>query len=404
MIRLRTLVVLAPTLLVFAASDANAQRKSKPVLRLNSQQLGAPPKYPAPAPRKANSGARPKIMLTGYWPPTNEMLRRFSTNKTQNPKGWIGSNWENSGYDIHSFFPEYPSGSWPRGRGDFEVDYQDTVADWARITKAIQPRAIITFSRGGSNKNWELEMNAQNHVRWAADSLSPFYPNPSPPDKSLPGGTSRRSTLPAREILNALRVSSIDVNEWACFRRNGGNYLSEFKAYHGCWYKNTHSDRTKADWCVAAGHIHVGVHTISILEQAVFTTVRELIKHVDRVTADQEQQNMGYGHRSTSILSMAGTPFKNGGPQSLLLTGAPANSPIVLLLSRAAKVTPYNSGVYITNPLSIIWPTNANNVGTFTLTNIRSGGPGTLYGQFVYPDGSVTGGVGISNALEIQFK
>ena len=343
-------------------------------------------------------------MLTGYWPPTNEMLRRFSTNKTQNPKGWIGSNWENRGYDIHSFFPEYPSGSWPKGVGDFEVDYQDTVADWARITKAMRPRAIITFSHSGNRKNWELEMNAQNHASWVRDSLVPLYPNPSPPDASLPASTSRRSTLPAREILAALRSSNIDVDEWACFRRNGGNYLSEFIAYHGLWYKNTHSDRTQADWCVASGHVHVGLHTISIVEQAVFVCVRELTKHVDRVTSGHEQQNFGYGHRGTTILSMGGTPFQTGGRQDLLLTGAPANSPLVLLLSNAAKVTAYNTGVYVTNPFQIAWPTSSTSSGTFELKGIASGGPGTLFGQFIYPDTGVPGGVGITNSLEIQFK
>ena len=30
------------------------------------------------------------IMLTGYWPPTNDMLRKFSTNQKQNPDGWEG--------------------------------------------------------------------------------------------------------------------------------------------------------------------------------------------------------------------------------------------------------------------------------------------------------------------------
>jgi hypothetical protein len=30
------------------------------------------------------------IMLTGYWAPTNEMLRQFSQNQDQNPGGWKG--------------------------------------------------------------------------------------------------------------------------------------------------------------------------------------------------------------------------------------------------------------------------------------------------------------------------
>jgi hypothetical protein len=30
-----------------------------------------------------NAGSRPAILLTGYWPPTNEMIRHFSTDPVQ---------------------------------------------------------------------------------------------------------------------------------------------------------------------------------------------------------------------------------------------------------------------------------------------------------------------------------
>ena len=50
------------------------------------------------------------IMITGYWPPTNEMVRHFSNNPVQNPGGWVGGNWEGRGYDIYAFFPEFPHG------------------------------------------------------------------------------------------------------------------------------------------------------------------------------------------------------------------------------------------------------------------------------------------------------
>ena len=38
----------------------------------------------------AANAATNNIMITGYWPPTNEMIRPFSTNATQNPGGWQG--------------------------------------------------------------------------------------------------------------------------------------------------------------------------------------------------------------------------------------------------------------------------------------------------------------------------
>ena len=48
-----------------------------------------------------------KILLLGYWPPSNEAVRRFSRNPLLNPEGWIGENWEESGYDIISYFPSF---------------------------------------------------------------------------------------------------------------------------------------------------------------------------------------------------------------------------------------------------------------------------------------------------------
>ena len=95
------------------------------------------------------------ILLTGYWPPTNEMVRRFSDNPQQNPGGWVGGNWEGRGYNVFSFFPEFPGGvgTNPQGTGDLMVDYQDTSTDWWRIVERIRPVAIITFSRGSSGSN-----------------------------------------------------------------------------------------------------------------------------------------------------------------------------------------------------------------------------------------------------------
>ena len=48
------------------------------------------------------------VVLMGYWPPTNEMLRPWSTDPTQNPDGWIGADFGGYGYDVYSFFPEFP--------------------------------------------------------------------------------------------------------------------------------------------------------------------------------------------------------------------------------------------------------------------------------------------------------
>ena len=90
---------------------------------------------------------RPKILVTGYWPPTNEMVRHFSQNPDLNPDGWQGDNWENLGFDVVSFFPEFDPdncNNCGQGYGDLEVDYQDFSGDFWPIVEQIKPAAIIT--------------------------------------------------------------------------------------------------------------------------------------------------------------------------------------------------------------------------------------------------------------------
>lgn len=154
---------------------------------------------------RAEGGHTRNIMLTGYWPPTNEMLRPFSTNPDQNPGGWIGENWEGRGYNVYAFFPEC---GFPVCEGDFEVDYQDTSEDWWRITAEVNPVGIITTSRGGRGRVWEIEYNQYNRAVWIDDYVPPYQPTPAPPDDSVPPGTRRVSTLPVEEIRDAV----IDAN------------------------------------------------------------------------------------------------------------------------------------------------------------------------------------------------
>ena len=106
--KLTRYILLLSTVALFCAT-ASAQRGSYGVRvkRLSEPQANLyPAGYGVGSPR-ANSmaaGNRPVIVLTGYWPPTNSMLREFSTSTTQNPGPWIGSDWEGRGYDIYSFF------------------------------------------------------------------------------------------------------------------------------------------------------------------------------------------------------------------------------------------------------------------------------------------------------------
>lgn len=223
------------------------------------------------------------IMITGYWPNTNNMMRRFSANAAQNPDGWIGQNWEGSGYNIYAFFPEFPGQNgpeWGRGVGDFEVDYRDTMSDWARITGEIDPVAVMTFSRGNNDRSWEVESRNRNRSSWSPD-YSGYQPGRV--DQSIAANAYRNSTLPMQDIVDAVRAADLGLN--AYIDRSaaaGGTFLSEFIGYQGLWYQSMHSEPTDANWCVAAGHVHVGIQVdVDTATRAMEISLRELIAQVD---------------------------------------------------------------------------------------------------------------------------
>lgn len=224
------------------------------------------------------------IMITGYWPPTNEMVRRFSTSSEQNPNGWIGENWENRGYNIYSFFPEFPGGI-GKGEGDLEVDYQDTSYDFWRLADQVKPVAIITFSRASARNppRWEVEAKQRNLQTWIDDYEAPFQPTPAPPDGSQPAGYVRESTLPMQDIVDAVADANLGITPFIS-ENYGGGFLSEFIAYHGTWYQDLHSDPGDAAWCVAAGHIHVDYSmTLDQAIAATDVTLRVLTDYVDTI-------------------------------------------------------------------------------------------------------------------------
>ncbi len=235
----------------------------------------------------ADGGPRPTILLTGYWPPTNEMVRPFSTNPKLNPDGWIGENWEGRGYDIHSFFPEFDPpncSSCGRGMGDLEVDYQDTSADFWPIADGVAPYAVITFSRGSSGMTWELEMNQFNRNSWVNDYDAPLQPTPSPPDDSVPVGYLRPSQLPVEFIVDAVNDSGLGLDAFVCYTGDGGGFLSEFIAYHGVWYQDIHADPGDPVFCAAAGHVHVGTQVSwPTAHEATKVTLRTLIDYLEQI-------------------------------------------------------------------------------------------------------------------------
>ena len=239
-----------------------------------------------------------RIVVTGYWPPTNEMLRPFSQNPDQNPEGWQGEDWMGLGYDIYAFFPEFPPDGDPTnddigepgsvGEGDLMVDYQDTSADFWSFMDELQPQLLVTTSRGGQ-LGWELEavegghggpMRASNPAfDWASDQfgddtrpqMGTVDPRSWEGISTYRDGSTLDSQLPLEAIeaaTDALGLVSVDIDYGT-----SGNYLSGFMGLHGLLYYEL------APHAAAAGHIHVG-YAVSVGEarQLIDATLLALIE------------------------------------------------------------------------------------------------------------------------------
>lgn len=268
----------------------------------------------------ARAGYTNNILITGYWPPTNNMVRQFSTSPASNPAGWQGSNWRNSGFNIHSYFPEFPGQTgpnWGRGTGDFEVDYQDTWADWQRITAEIKPVAIITFSRANTTVGWELEPAAQR-FRIPGEASPPGRTVPlyssdgfdnngaAPPNMTVPTdaeflaqpvGTIYNNTLPMQQIVSAVDAAftTAEVDPFIAAYNPatpntydfGGSFLSGYISFLGTWYQSRNSSPSAEFRTFAAGHIHVGTSmTLANATLATEITLDTLIAHLRKVMPD----------------------------------------------------------------------------------------------------------------------
>ena len=202
-----------------------------------------------------NNRDNPVILITGFWPPTNEMIRHFSQNIFLNSE-WEGENWQGRGYDIVSYFPEFSNpncNNCGQGYGDLEVDYQDTSSDFWDIVENHSPIAIITFSRGFIDYSWELEYNYFNRTNWYADYSTPTLPTPNPPDDSVESFYMRNSNLPMNDIVDAINQSNLGLDSYIDINGDPGRFVSEFMGYHGVWYHDINVES-----CYVAGHIHVG--------------------------------------------------------------------------------------------------------------------------------------------------
>jgi len=256
---------------------------------------------------------RPKIMVTGYWPPTNEMVRHFSQDPDLNPNGWQGENWEGLGYDVVSFFPEfdpYNCNNCGQGYGDLEVDYQDFSGDFWPIIEEVHPVAIITFSRGFNDMSWELENRLVNRTNWYDDYTTPLLPTPNPPDDTVDNYHVRYTSLPTGDIINAINEAHIGLTPYLD-NTNAGMFLSEFAGYHGVWYKETFEEDIEIP-CFAGGHIHVGAQVDwDTAKEAAEVSIRTLINYVDQFMVISGDCNSDGAVNILDVVALAGAVLGN---------------------------------------------------------------------------------------------
>ena len=219
------------------------------------------------------SNCQPNVLITGYWPPTNEMLRTWAPGEQ-----WQGKNWQKLGYDVYAHFPEFPPDGDPTnddigdpgsvGTGELKVDYQATSRDFWRLVNHYQPRILITTSRGGDIE-WELEAIEGGHgIAESNDPSSDWIPDQFG-NEFLPAkysvdarswraiseyrmGNTLSSKLPLAQLVPAL--TSLNILNVAVNNETSGNYLSGFIGLHGLYYNVIEPNN------IAAGHIHVGRH------------------------------------------------------------------------------------------------------------------------------------------------
>ena len=226
----------------------------------------------------------PVIVITGFWPPTNEMIRHFSQDSILNPEGWQGENWRDSGYDIISFFPEFEDpncSNCGQGYGDFQVDYQNTSQDFWSLIPNLNPISIITFSRGFIDYSWELEYNYYNRTNWYGDYSTPIYPTPNPPDNDAITNFLRNSSLPMQSIVDEVNSSNLNLNSYIDINGDPGRFVSEFMGYHGVWYHDLHEFDSENP-CFLAGHVHVGgLIDWDTARDAAELTIEKVIEELD---------------------------------------------------------------------------------------------------------------------------
>ncbi len=218
------------------------------------------------------------IVLTGFWHPTNEILRPFSAHPTTNPDGWQGGNWRGLGYDIFSFFPEIDAGNRGVGIGNFRVDFASVFNDFIHVTEAFKPITMIGFGFA-PHANMRFEMNyPAKFQKWFERGEIPTVVEEKTRyaiQDSLKTSKTFYSTLPVKKIksrIDALGLKNFqtEINDLG----DPGEYLCAFLSYLLGWY---HSENLATNQM--SGFIHAQGE-VGDLKLALEACLREAISKI----------------------------------------------------------------------------------------------------------------------------
>ncbi len=250
--------------------------------------------------------------------------------------------------------------------------------------------------------SWEVELNQFNRLNWFDDYTAPVQPTPAPPNPNEPVDALLTSKLPLQHIINEVNSAHSSLDPFICVSGDGGAFLSEFSAYHGVWYQNEHADPQAADWCVTAGHVHVGGQIDWATAQAALeTTLHATLDYVDAIVSPGPcATDLGFAGPGSATLELCGD-LSSGGTATLRIDGPPQASGW-LFVSATQTSIPLAAGTLIAFPpvLTEIFSTGPS--GAFQLYDIPGGGgPLTFYAQYVYLDTALPGNLGFTNGIEI---
>jgi len=122
-----------------------------------------------------------------------------------------------------------------------------------------------------------------------------------------------------------------------------------------------------------------------------------------RISTATCQPDLGFSGPGTMAIEACGDVLATGGTSLLSLTGAPVSSPIFFPMGTSNLPTPFKGGTLVPVPFLLIVQVASDADGAFSIPLAGGQGPLSLVLQAVAPDGSLPGGLALSNALQLDF-